>query len=642
MDVSKISTIVKQAKLNNQIEVEAESLEDALKKGAEMLGTSIINLDYEVIQRGKKGFLGLKKAQNFIINVWKSGELDVSQLGKSNIQNLRSQEESDITIPRNGEAKIKVKKGGISIKITPPKNNGNPVEMKEVENMLLRRGVHNFNKDKIGKLVKKAEDKWIKIGEWIPNPEYDSQVNISISGDEMQVNATMSAPIYSGRTLEPDEIVSVLEAQGVKFGINYEKIKEMCEEEIINIPVLVAEGKAPQHGLDSRVNYRFRTGLEGSLFKAGEKSRVDFKDLNKVQNVLAGQVLAEKLPAEKGIPGRTVLNKLIEARDGRQIPLRLGKNTRLSEDGLKVYSQKDGQVFLSGGEITVREIFEVRGDVDYNIGNIDFVGSVVVHGHVKEGFRIRAQGDVSITGIAQRCEILAEGKVVCKGGVIGGKIKSNQSIAARYIDAAEIFANVDVIVREEIINSNVSAGGRVICLTGKGGIIGGKIVAGLLIVAKRLGSDGYTPTILEAGIDPNIKKKLEQAKVEKEKLEKNYEQLVKTLQSIEDERDAKGLSPKKEAIYKKMELAKKEYIKGVALADDKIRKLSQYLTNIENKGTISAKYVAYPGIRMRIKNAEMDIKFEYKGTSFKYANGNIKPDKYEALDIERDVKKEKG
>ena len=268
------------------------------------------------------------------------------------------------------------------------------------------------------------------------------------------------------------------------------------------------------------------------------------------------------------------------------------------------------------------------------------MGSVVVHGHVKEGFRIRAQGDVIISGIAQRCEILAEGKVICKGGIIGGRIKTNQSVAARYIDAAEVYANVDVIAREEIINSYVSAGGRVICITGKGGIIGGKIIAGLLVAAKRLGSDGYTATYIESGTDPNIKKKLEQAEAEKAKLNQNFEQLIKTMDSLEEEKVNKGLSPKKAAIYKKMETAKKEYSKGLALAEDKIRKLSQYLNNIENKGSISAKYVAYPGVKMRIKNAEMDIKYEYKSTTFKYGAGNIKPDKYEAFDSERDVNKE--
>lgn len=626
MDLGKLNEVFQNTNLDNAIEVQGETLEEALKRGAASLKTSIINLDYEVIQRGKKGFIGMGK-QNFIIKVWKTGELDLSQIG----QGPASTEdfEVDLNVPRDGDAKIKIKKAGIFLKVLPPKNGGKGMELKEVENMLYRRGVHYFNKNKIKKITGDEKGDWVKIGEWVPNPEYDSKLSISLSTDEMEASVIMSAPIYSGRTLEPEEIINALESEGVKFGILYDKIKEVAEDEIVNIPVVVARGQGPQHGKNSQLLYKFKTGLENSVqLTEEEKGRVDFKNLNRVQNVIAGQILAEKVPATLGVPGRTVTNNIIDARDGKDMPLRSGKNTRLSKDGLKIYSEKDGQVFLSGADITVREIYEVRGDVDFNIGNIDFVGTVIVHGNVLQNFRIKAAGDIRVSGVVQRAELIAEGKVYCKGGIKGGNIKANKSIYARYIDNAEINVNGDVVAREEIINCKINAGGRVICLTGKGGIIGGEIIAGQQIIAKRLGSESYTGTYLEAGVDPNIKNKLIILEKQKDDLSAKFDILLKSIDKLDEEQKAGKLNRKKEKILVKMQKAKEEYSKKLALYESKIRKLSQYLMNIENNGSISAKYVAFPGVKTVIKNAEYEIRSEYKSVTFKYSAGLIKPDKY--------------
>jgi uncharacterized protein (DUF342 family) len=620
------------------VEITAPTLEEALKNGAKALNTSIINLDYEVIQRGKKGFLGIGK-QDFIIRVWKTGELDLSQLGKEEFE--REPEELEINVPRDAEAKIKIKKAGIFLKINPPKNGGKDIEQKEVENLLYRRGVHHFNRNKIKKIIKESAGEWIKIGEWIPNPEYDSKLTVTVSPDEMEATVTMSAPIYSGRTLEPEEIINGLEAEGVKYGILYDKIKEMCDEEIVNLPVVVAKGTKPKNGDDAKILYKFRTGLEGGpTLQASEDERVDFRNLNRVQNVIAGQILAEKTAPTGGRPGRTVTNKFLEARDGRDIPLRSGKNTRLSDDKLKIYAQKDGQVFISAGDITVREVYEVRGDVDFNIGNIDFVGTVLIHGNVRENFRIKAAGEVHIRGVSQKAEIIAEGKVICKGGIKGGKIKTGQSLYARYIDNAEVKAGVDVVAREEIINTNVSAGGRVICLTGKGGIIGGKIIAGHEIAAKRLGSEGYIKTHLESGIDPNIKNKLDQLEEKKKILEEKFNKLLTSIDSLETEKDTKAeLSEKKENLLKKMHAAREEYSKKLSLIENEIRKLSNYLMGLENQGSISSRYVTYPGVTLYIRNAEYEVKQDYKAVTFKYSGGMIKPNKYEPLEMEKELRR---
>ncbi|HOJ50288.1 MAG TPA: FapA family protein [Spirochaetota bacterium] len=617
--------------LDNIVEVSDYTLEGALKKAADILNTSIINIDYEIIEKGNKGFFGFGK-KPFKLKVWKSGNFDFS---KVDIKKEEIIEEAKI--PKNGEAKIKIKREGIFLKIIPPMYGGEKVVYKDVETLLYRRGVHYFSKKKVQDIIDEAKGVWIKIGEWIPNPEYDSKITVNISPDVMEATVIMSAPIYSGRTLDPDEIIAALEAEGVKYGILYDKINEMCEEEIVNIPVVVAKGTPPVDGKNAKIVYKFNVGTDKVKPEEEEDGKVDFRKLNIVQNVVASQILAEKIPATQGKPGRTVTNKILPAKDGKDVPLKGGKNTRLSDDGLKLYATKEGHVFLSGGEIVVKEIFEVRGDVDFNIGNIDFVGTVIIHGNLNPNFKIKAAGDVRIVGVIHNAEIIAEGKVFCKGGLKGGKIKCGQSIYTKYIDNAEISAGIDVVVSEEIINSKVEAGGRIICVSGKGGVVGGEITAGKFIVAKRIGSESYTKTLIEVGTDPALRKKLAELEEIKKNLEEKFNKLIIYIGNL-DEDQKKDKSKKK--LLEKMLLAKEKYSVQLAKIESEIRRVSTYINNLQSEGKVSVKYTIYPGVTIKIKNAEYEIRQEFKFVTFKYSNGIIKPDKYDDLDIENTLRRE--
>jgi len=616
--------------LDNVLEVTGYTLEEALKKGADLLNTSIINLDYEVLEKGSKGFLGFGK-RPFRLKVWKSGELDFSEIDVKKEEIIE-----EAKIPRKGEAKIKIKREGIFLKVNPPMYGGDKVDYKEVENMLYRRGVHHFNKKQVKDIVDDAKGKWAKIGEWIPNPEYDSKLSISISPDEMEATAIMSAPIYSGRTLDPEEVIYALESAGVKYGILYDKIKEMCEEEIVNVPVVVAKGSRPVDGKDAKIVYKFNVGLEKLRPEEEEDGKVDFRKLNLVQNVVASQIIAEKIPATEGTPGRTVTNKIIPAKDGKDVPLRGGKNTRLSEDGLKLYATREGHVFISGGEIVVKEVFEVRGDVDYNIGNIDFVGTVIIHGNIKPGFKIKASGDVRIAGVIQNAEVIAEGKVFCRGGIKGGTIKCGQSLYTKYVDNAVVKAGIDLVVSEEIINSNVEAGGKIVCVSGKGGIVGGEITAGKFLIAKRIGSESYTKTVIEVGTDPALRKKLSEFEKIKTEIEAKFNKLILFIGNLEEEKKDRA----KKKLLAKMLQAKEKYSVQLAKIESEIRRISTYIANLQSEGKVSVKYTIFPGVVIKIKNAEYEIKQEFRFVTFKYSNGIIKPDKYDDLDIENTLRRE--
>jgi len=109
--------------------------------------------------------------------------------------------------------------------------------------------------------------------------------------------------------------------------------------------------------------------------------------LNLIQNVIKGGRLAQKIPAEKGKPGKTLLGRYTEAKNGKDIPIPLGKNTRLAEDQLTVVAETNGQVLLVKNQINVEPVMTIEGNVSIKTGNIMFLGTVYVKGSVDDGLQ---------------------------------------------------------------------------------------------------------------------------------------------------------------------------------------------------------------------------------------------------------------
>ena len=109
---------------------------------------------------------------------------------------------------------------------------------------------------------------------------------------------------------------------------------------------------------------------------------------------MEGQPLAQKILAERGKGGKTVTGKYLEAKNGKDIPMPLGKNTRLAEDDLTIVAETNGQVLILNNKINVEPILNIDGDVSLKTGNIMFLGNVYISGNVEDGFSVKASGNI--------------------------------------------------------------------------------------------------------------------------------------------------------------------------------------------------------------------------------------------------------
>jgi hypothetical protein len=365
------------------------------------------------------------------------------------------------------------------LKVTRPEGNGVKATEREALEKILQRVDDGFDKGRVAKVTKQAAGEFVKVGDFSYDPSNDASLSVEVTSGEMKAYMMAYPPGPGGADPSYDQIVSFLQMNGVVDCLLEESIQGFVDEPIYRETVLVAEGQEPADGADASVKYSF--DLEPGQVQLKEKNgRVDFKELNLVQNVVEGQVLAKKVPAGRGEAGRTVTGRMLPAKDGQDIDLPVGKNVRLSDDGSTAYAEINGQVIMTAGKISVEPVHVVNGDVNLRSGNVLFLGTVLVKGNVDDGFTVKASGNIEVMGSVGRSILDAEGDIIVHQGIAGkgeGVIRSGKSIWAKFVENARCEAGDLLVVSDGIMSSRVLSDRKVICKGKRASIVGGHVTA---------------------------------------------------------------------------------------------------------------------------------------------------------------------
>ena len=355
------------------------------------------------------------------------------------------------------------------------------------------------------------------------------------------------------------------------------------------------------------------------------------------------EFLAKKIPYEEGRQGQTVTGKMLPAKSGKDVEIDIGKNVRVSEDGKTAISEINGQVLIVNKKINVEPIYTVAGDVNLHTGNILFLGTVIVKGNVDDGFSVKASGNVEVIGNVGKCEIDAEGDIIIHQGILGkngGKVRSGGSVVAKFIEHANIKATGNIVASEGIINSHVDSNKKIICQGRRASIVGGRLRAAEEINAKNFGSVAGSETILEVGYDPQSKEQLVKLEEKNSELMKAIEEVELNIKTLQNIKKVQKKLPKEKAIYLEELLEKRsEYLTEIEEINSEIKKKKEHLTSIKKAGKISASDKVFPGVKIFIKDVNLDVRNEFKNVAFVLEHGNITTTKYEAVD--EDLKRRK-
>ena len=629
------------------VEVRADTLDEALADAAVQFDTRVANLEYEVIEKGFDGFMGIGKKPWFL-RIYQNPDTIkkvVAQKGGEAVDSEDEDEEIKI-VSKNGMYYIHHFANDLVLKVTLPVGDGVPVSPEVVLEDLNRPDTKKFDAELVKSLVEKGtNDEYVVVGEYTREPSCDAVFVIDISSDEMQATTTINPPQLGGADITAEQIKDALRKQGVVAGISDEKIQALVDSPIYNEPMVVAEAVKPIDGKDAYITYNFETDRSKLRAKQAANGQVDFKELNLIQNVVEGQPLAQKMLAEQGKAGKTIYGGYLEAKNGKDIQLPLGKNVRVDTDGRTILADANGQVLLINDKICVEPIMEVDG-VNIKTGNITFLGTVIVKGAVEDGFNVKASGNIEVSGTVGKCTLESDGDIIVSSGIIGrdeGRIVCGGSLWAKFIQNTTVQVEENIIVTDSIMNSEVTAQKKIILNGKRAQITGGNVFATEAVIAKNIGSEGGgTETVISVGFDPRAKKRLEELLAMQNANIKTLDDLEMNIQTLESLKKARRTLPKeKEENLVNLNNQKNEILEENIKYNEEIEQIQARLRELKNVGKVYASGTVYSGVKIFVRDEKDEVKADTKNLIFFYEEGFVRRGKYEQPNLD-DIKGPEG
>lgn len=348
---------------------------------------------------------------------------------------------------------------------------------------------------------------------------------IVLSEDRMKatLNFTPVMGLGLAEKMDVGDVLRIMKHHDIKQGIRKDVIIEKLNRADYYTDTVVAQGKEAVDGTNGKFLYYFRKELKKKP-KVLENGTVDYKSMELFEMVQSGQLVAEYQPATTGAFGYDVTGKLCSPTRGKELPPLHGKGFTMSEDRKKYYSMLDGIIEMDvNGNIDIRNVYTVPGNVDVSTGNISFDGDVNIIGNIESGYEVKATGNVVVDGSCEGGSITAGKDIILHKGCQGQSIASLQAggtITGQFFESVSITAGGDVVA-SYLLNCDARIEGKLLVEGRKGLILGGYICAKQGVNCYGIGNVTEIKTIVEVGIG-------------KEELA-DYQELLKQIKKIEEE-----------------------------------------------------------------------------------------------------------
>lgn len=508
------------------------------------------------------------------------------------------------------------------LQIEPPTDGGEPVGINEIMEYLNNRNI-DYDTQILYTAVGKKEEQKLRINRKAYLEERENY-KLIISPDNMRAIVRFYAPSQNGEPITRNEFIADLNFKGIKYGIQDQEIDKFFKQRKYCEDIIVAVGKSPRHGVDAHIEYYFSTDVKARP-TLKEDGSVDFFHLNTINHCQKGDVLAKLFPEDLGEPGKNVLGEPLKPRDVKKKKLKYGRNILLSEDKLTMTSEVDGHVTLVDDKVFVSDVLTVE-NVDNSTGDIEYEGSVQVSGNVCANFSVIAKGNIEVGGVVEGAYLQAGGDIIIARGMNGmgrGELKADGNIVAKFMENATAMAK-GYISSESILHSSVQAGDEITVSGRRGFITGGRVCALNNVSVKTLGSSMGADTIIEVGVDPTLKSRIQQ--MQKEIAEAS--RVVKSVQPLlaaTQQKLAKGikLSPDQIQYMKSLialsQLKKKE-------VEDKTAEMEAMQDSLGNltSASVNVSGVVFPGTKICVGDSSMVVQSEMQYCKFIRLGGEVK------------------
>ncbi|WP_203248187.1 flagellar assembly protein A [Sporosarcina beigongshangi] len=416
--------------MGKSISVKAETVEQAVEMALSILELTIEEVHVEVVSNPKRNLFGLRKMMAEVtVTQLESESLDetVEQYVNMEIPSEKK-DDQEVVGARILNGKIDVLFDGDNYPvILPGKNCRVEVNYRQVLGRTILSPddkVHVIVSDELIPpqfSIQLLEQDMLAMLSFTPGKKVKRTIHDTEFKQVLQIEAVEEIDYYND--LKPQLIVDRLKAMGIHKGLLFPAIKKLTEV-IKPYEIIVAKGVPPVEGLDGdlemHIDYKEKT--------PGELEKVDFRELNLILSVEAGQVIATYIPSVPGTDGVNLLGQVVAAEKVKDIVIRPGKN--VSQLGTDIVAEISGRPAVDWREklvtIEVNPEHFHAGEVDLESGNIRFEGDVRIGGGIQTSMYVGATGTIFVSGAVTKATIHAMKSAVVMGNVFSSRISVGQ------------------------------------------------------------------------------------------------------------------------------------------------------------------------------------------------------------------------
>jgi uncharacterized protein (DUF342 family) len=441
-----------------------KDINEAIHLGLNLLEVSKKDVDIEIIQYEKKGFLGIK-SKEAIVKLTKRNTESISPNQKQIVEEQDIFEKAEIFITELNDketlpieenlvredpigdmdsttllGKVWVKDGKLDCRPSPthfpmvtiPKE----IKLYKNNHLIKEETIIISNEDFYEIKVEQEEKatKWtvtmdeqkLKVSLYI-EPGY--KLNRTVEDIELDHHIELRTVVSqtNHNTLKYEEVIKKLEELRVKHGFNQDEILRAIEATEPGKFEIVT-GIQPKPGKDGWVELFVDLGTrEGP--KEKQDGRVDFREIKQNPTVERGKVIGVIHPPVPGKIGYTVTNEPLPAPQTFPITIKLMKGVVVVDEKLvstesgRPQMEKRGQLVKVG----VMQKLTQKGDVDLSSGNIRFMGDVEIQGEVGDNMVVEAAGDIFVQRTVNMAKLVASGAIVTNGNILGSEISAGKN-----------------------------------------------------------------------------------------------------------------------------------------------------------------------------------------------------------------------
>jgi uncharacterized protein (DUF342 family) len=330
-------------------------------------------------------------------------------------------------------------------------------------------------------------------------------LELSISDDKLKLFAKVvpQAKYYeASEAVLVEELLKVTQEERIDRDVVRDIIWQLHQEKGCE-GRRVAKGEAAILGRDGKIVWLVRRFRQGASVDSS-KELADFYHLGLFENIEAGREVARVYRPTDGRPGVDVTGAPIPSKAGKAVTERFDKSLEFKPDEQRADYQTllaavSGYAHEESGKVSIRSVLAISGNLDYEMGHIDFIGSVRIGGDVQKGFHIKARGDIEIAGsVLGENQLTSEGSVAIQGFHQGGdgavlRVRNDYSVGIAQKVTADVGGNITILKEARDCAFRASAA----VLAPQATIVGGTIWCVKGFEGKALGNSAGVRTIVE-------------------------------------------------------------------------------------------------------------------------------------------------